>query len=61
LIGWLVGINSLAVENWTIAVNAEGTHVATGAQSGNINVFEIESGQKVDNFFSTSICLFVRF
>ncbi|KAL7747518.1 Ski complex subunit Rec14 [Sorochytrium milnesiophthora] len=38
------------VEVWTLAYSRDGTHLATGTHSGNINVYSTESGSKATTY-----------
>jgi WD repeat-containing protein 61 len=39
-------IEAPPIEAWTVSLSPDGKHVATGSQTGNVNIFNIETGQK---------------
>ena len=43
-------INAGPVECWTVTFSPDGKHLASGTHSGNVNIWSVDSGEKVAVF-----------
>jgi WD40 repeat protein len=47
-----INCDSVVVEAWTVTFSPDGKHVATGSHAGEVNVFSVESGERVSKMES---------